>query len=108
MDKHIKLLAPKYFETKFIGVDAENCPFFVTKLAIKVLPCVLLFRDGVATDRIVGFHELGGVDDFSTSALETRLLKKGLIIAKKATDEDGEEKVARSVRSTVNDGSDSD
>ncbi|KAH9554256.1 hypothetical protein CY35_08G054900 [Sphagnum magellanicum] len=108
MDKHIKLLAPKYFETKFICVDAENCPFFVTKLAIKVLPCVLLFRDGVATDRIVGFHELGGVDDFPTSALETRLLKKGLIIAKKATDEDGEEKVARSVRSTVNDGSDSD
>jgi hypothetical protein len=23
MDKHIKLLAPKYFETKFICVDAE-------------------------------------------------------------------------------------
>ncbi len=36
------------------------------------------------------------------------LLFAGLIIAKKATDEDGEEKVARSVRSTVNDGSDSD
>jgi hypothetical protein len=81
MDKHIKLLAPKYFETKFICVDAENCPFFVTKLAIKVLPCVLLFRDGVATDRIVGFHELGGVDDFPTSALETRLLKKGTCLS---------------------------
>ncbi len=35
----------------------------------------------MATDRIVGFHELGGVDDFSTSALETRLLKKGTCLS---------------------------
>jgi hypothetical protein len=43
--------------------------------------CRLYCRDGVATDRIVGFHELGGVDDFSTSALETRLLKKGTCLS---------------------------
>jgi hypothetical protein len=57
MDKHIKLLAPKYFETKFICVDAENCPFFVTKLAIKVLPCVLLFRCTTETQEF-GFRKL--------------------------------------------------
>jgi hypothetical protein len=43
--------------------------------------CRLYCRDGVATDRIVGFHELGGVDDFPTSALETRLLKKGTCLS---------------------------
>lgn len=108
MDKHLKLLTPKYFDTKFICIDAENCPFFVTKLAIKVLPCVILFRDGVAVDRIIGFQELGGVDDFATKSLESRLLKAGLLIAKKVVDEDGEEKVARTVRSTVYADSDSD
>jgi len=108
MDKHIKLLTPKYFDTKFICVDAENCPFFVTKLGIKVLPCVILFRDGVAVDRIIGFQELGGVDDFTTKALENRLLKAGLVLPKKVVDEDGEEKVVRTVRSTTYGDSDSE
>lgn len=108
MDKHLKLLTPKYFDTKFICIDAENCPFFVTKLGIKVLPCVILFRDGVAVDRIVGFQELGGVDDFATKALESRLLKADLLVPKRAVDEDGEEKVVRTVRSTVYADSDSE
>jgi hypothetical protein len=44
MDKHLKTLAPRHVDTKFIKMDAENAPFFVTKLAIKTLPCVILFR----------------------------------------------------------------
>jgi thioredoxin-like negative regulator of GroEL len=86
----------------------QNCPFFVTKLGIKVLPCVILFRDGVAVDRIIGFQELGGVDDFTTKALENRLLKAGLVLPKKVVDEDGEEKVVRTVRSTTYGDSDSE
>ena len=31
-------------------------------------------------DRIIGFQELGGVDDFTTKALESRLLKAGIKI----------------------------
>lgn len=80
VDKHLKTLAPKYIDTKFIKVDAENAPFFVSKLAIKTLPCVIMFRDGVAFDRIVGFQDLGGIDDFSTSTFEKWLLRKGIIL----------------------------
>lgn len=39
---------------------------------------VYVHRDGVAVDRIIGFQELGGVDDFTTKALESRLLKAGI------------------------------
>jgi hypothetical protein len=35
------------------------------------------FRDGVAFDRLVGFQDLGGVDDFPTSRLENWLSRKG-------------------------------
>ena len=71
----------------------ENVPFLVTKLGIKVLPAVFMFIDGVSKDRldlsssqsivcltpcrIVGFEELGNQDDFSTSVLESRLLRTG-------------------------------
>ncbi|KAI5067017.1 hypothetical protein GOP47_0017545 [Adiantum capillus-veneris] len=109
VDKHLKILAPKYFDTKFIRVDAENAPFFVSKLAIKTLPCVILFRDGVAFDRLVGFHDLGGVDDFSTSTLENWLLRKAVLTRKKGSqDEEDRLEVPRRVRSTPYAESDSD
>ncbi|VFR02458.1 unnamed protein product [Cuscuta campestris] len=109
MDKHLKLLAPKHFDTKFLKLDAENAPFFVTKLGIKTLPCVILFRNGIALDRLVGFQELGGKDDFSTKTLESFLLKKGMIKETKQDDDDRDyDQEHRSVRSSVNPDSDSD
>ncbi|KAH9295250.1 hypothetical protein KI387_038838 [Taxus chinensis] len=107
VDKHLKLLAAKYFDTKFIKVDAENAPFFIAKLAIKTLPCVILFRDGVATERLVGFESLGGRDDFSTEVLEKWLLKKGIIVHAKGENED-EYQAPRNLRSNTNGDSDSD
>jgi hypothetical protein len=39
-----------------------------------------IYRDGVATERLVGFQDLGGRDDFSTKVLENWLLKKGALL----------------------------
>ncbi|XP_068643440.1 thioredoxin domain-containing protein PLP3B-like [Aristolochia californica] len=111
MDKHLKSLAPRHVETKFIRLDAENAPFIVSKLAIKTLPCVILFRDGIAKDRLVGFQDLGGKDDFTTKTLENLLIKKGIISESKDKDEDGAESYSdrgRSIRSSVAHDSDSD
>ncbi|KAL8147722.1 hypothetical protein AgCh_005154 [Apium graveolens] len=47
MDKHLKTLAARHLETKCIRLDAENAPFFVGKLGIKTLPCVILFRSDI-------------------------------------------------------------
>ncbi|XP_059641753.1 thioredoxin domain-containing protein PLP3B-like [Cornus florida] len=113
MDKHLKSLAPRHVDTKFIKLDAENAPFFVAKLGIKTLPCVILFRKGIAADRLVGFQDLGGKDDFSTKTLEVLLIKKG-IISEKKEDEDGNgdngypESIRRTVRSSVDPDPDSD
>nr|GEY89181.1 thioredoxin domain-containing protein PLP3B-like [Tanacetum cinerariifolium] len=111
MDKHLKTLATSHLNTKFIKVDAENSPFFVTKLGIKMLPCVILFRKGIAGDRLVGFEDLGGKDDFSTRKLEVYLIKKGIIEEKKQNeDEEAEydESRRRTVRYSANNDSDSE
>lgn len=109
VDKHLKSLAPKYTDTKFIKLDAENAPFFVAKLGIKTLPCVILFRNGIAVDRIIGFQDLGGKDDFTTKTLEVFLLKKGIIKEnKEEEDDDYQETKHRTVRSSVNVDSDSE
>ncbi|GBF90242.1 thioredoxin domain-containing protein-like [Raphidocelis subcapitata] len=73
VDKHLALLAKKYMETRFIKLSAPDSPFFTVKLGIKVLPCVVLFKHGRSVDRVVGFEQLGGKDDFPTAAFEARL-----------------------------------
>lgn len=110
MDKHLKALAPVYVGTKFVKLDAENAPFFVAKLAIKTLPCVILFKKGIAVDRLIGFQDLGSKDDFSTRALENILKMKDIIHEKKKDDDEDDESESknRRVRSSTFQDSDSD
>mgnify|MGYP002052538186 CR=1 FL=1 len=77
IDKHMRVLAPKYRGTKFIHIDAEKAPFFVGKLGIQMLPTVLVFKDGVKTDFFSGFDELGAKDTFRTEVLESWLARAG-------------------------------
>ena len=43
---------------------------------------MILFEDGIAIDRIIGFEELGGEDDFPTMNLIRRLVKVGMLLPK--------------------------
>jgi len=47
-----------------------------------MLPTIVCFCDGIAIDRIVGFEELGGVDEFPTMILTRRLIDSGVLMAK--------------------------
>ena len=38
---------------------------------------IIVFNDGIAVDRIIGFDDFGGKDDFQTVALVKRLVKAG-------------------------------
>lgn len=73
VDKHLKLLAPGHVETRFVKLNAEKSPFLTDRLKIKVLPTILILKDAIVVDRIIGFSDLGGVDDFKTEMLEWRL-----------------------------------
>eukprot|EP00210_Caulerpa_lentillifera_P001892 g1820.t1 len=79
LDKHLSSLARKYIKTRFIKLSAMDAPFFTAKLKVQVLPCLMWFVNGVAVGRLVGFDELSGKDDFSTSCLENRLLNEEVI-----------------------------
>ncbi|KAE8214469.1 hypothetical protein CF327_g2107 [Tilletia walkeri] len=79
MDKHLADIAPHHFRTLFVRAHVHNTPFLVNKLKIKVLPCVVLFVDGIAKDRIIGFEDLGNTDNFTSAMLEWRLSHAGVI-----------------------------
>lgn len=44
-----------------------------------MLPTLCLFIDGILKDRIVGFAEFGGKDDFDTLLLARRLVKSKMM-----------------------------
>ncbi|XP_068719100.1 thioredoxin domain-containing protein 9-like [Montipora capricornis] len=79
VDKHLAVLAPKHVETKFLKVNAERCHFLIEKLNVRVLPTILLVKDGKFVDRIIGFDDLGGHDEFSTEMMEWRIARSGVI-----------------------------
>ena len=83
LDKHLQSLSQKYFQTRFMKANAPDLPFFTEKLNVKVLPCLILFKNGVAFDRIVGFEDFGNKDDYKTMALEKRLLEAALLKRKR-------------------------
>jgi len=102
VDKHLAVVARKFFRTRFIKVHAPDAPFFVAKLSVKVLPCLVFFCDGKAYDRIVGFDEFGTRDDFDTTLLEQRMLTAGVVMPpEKSEDSEDEQDELQASRNRV-------
>lgn len=81
VDKHMREIARGHQEAKFIHLNVEKAPFFIKKLQIQVIPTIIIFIDGIAIDRVVGFEDLGNKDDFPTLALARRLIRSGALKA---------------------------
>ncbi|KAG7381101.1 hypothetical protein PHYPSEUDO_006477 [Phytophthora pseudosyringae] len=109
MDMHLAKLARRHIECKFLKLNAEKAPFFVEKLAIRVLPTVVCFKDGVAfPERVVGFdglteddeeaelanfgtranHHATSSDTFPTAALARKMVEIGAIREKDEGDDE--------------------
>jgi len=54
-------------------INAEKSPFLTDRLKIWMLPTLALVRQEKTVDYVVGFEDVGGTDDFPTSALAARL-----------------------------------
>ena len=46
------------------------------------MPTILCTKNGFTEDRIEGFDELGGTEEFTTKQLEQRLAISGIIVFK--------------------------
>lgn len=79
VDKHLEAIARKHIETRFVKIDAERSMWLAQRLKIKVLPTLACIKDSKTKDFIVGFDDLGGVDEFPTEMLEWRLSMSEMI-----------------------------
>jgi len=76
MDMHLSKISRKFMGTRIVKLNAEKAPFFVERLMIKTLPCAVVFVDGVAKGRQVGFDGLSG-EEFRTVDLAWRIKEWG-------------------------------
>ncbi|XP_022658251.1 thioredoxin domain-containing protein 9 homolog isoform X4 [Varroa jacobsoni] len=79
VDKHLRLLAGKHPEARFLRIAVDKAPFLCTRMKIRVLPTIVLFKDFKSCDYIIGFDDLGGRDEFSTEMMEWRIAQKAVI-----------------------------
>eukprot|EP00483_Globobulimina_turgida_P009400 UN09419 len=79
VDQHLRKIAPKHCECRFVTLDARKSPFLVNKWKIRTLPTICCIVTGYLVDKIIGFDEFGGKEDFPTIALVRRLAKSGAI-----------------------------
>jgi hypothetical protein len=91
MDRHLEVVASAQGrfddrdeeKARFGRVDVKDTGFVVEKLGVRVLPCVVGFKEGVAVGRVVGFEGLvwGGREDGKevTRSLEAKLVEWGLL-----------------------------
>ncbi|XP_014676563.1 PREDICTED: thioredoxin domain-containing protein 9-like [Priapulus caudatus] len=79
VDKHLDALARSHPETRFCKINADKSMFLVKRLKVKVIPTIVLIRDGQCVDFVIGFGDLGGTDEFTTEMMEWRIAHAGVI-----------------------------
>ncbi|XP_053622859.1 thioredoxin domain-containing protein 9 [Plodia interpunctella] len=79
VDMHLKVLAKKHLETRFVKLDVERAPFLTTRLKVRIIPTIGLMKQNKTKDFIIGFTDLGNKDDFSTEMLEWRIARSEVI-----------------------------
>lgn len=81
MNDTLGLLAEKHVSLRILAIQAEKAPFLVSKLKVKVLPFVVIYRNGKELSRVVGFDGISAsaADKVSLDLLERKLLDCGAI-----------------------------
>ena len=77
MHKHLSSIAKQRPRARFVCIDACSAPFMVLQMTVKVLPCLVVIKDGHAVQRLVGFDGLKSTDgeDFNPKNLDDWLVK---------------------------------
>lgn len=80
MNEKLAIVAEKHVLVTVLAVQAEKTPFLVSKLKIKVLPFVVVYKKGQEITRILGFEGIGpDPGAITVEALEQRLYQCGAI-----------------------------
>lgn len=73
LNEHVAKVAESHLETLFTTIDAEKAPFLCTKLKIRMLPSLVLLKDGEIEKVLAGLDQINPTGKFTTVGIEKRL-----------------------------------
>lgn len=76
---HISRIAQSHLETLFVTLDAEKSPFLCTRLNIRILPSIVMVKNGEIDKMLPGLDQLCSTGDLRTSDIEKRLYDFGML-----------------------------
>ncbi|KAF8285513.1 ATP binding protein-like protein [Trypanosoma cruzi cruzi] len=79
LERHLRAIASKHFETRFCYVDVERLPALAERFNVMMLPTLMLIENKKTFHSIIGFDEFGGTDDFSTHTVVKVLSHYGMV-----------------------------
>lgn len=79
MHEKLQAVARKHIHTRVFEIQAVDAVFLTQKLNVRVLPCVIGYRNGDQVLRLDGFDKLGNTENFELGTLERVLVSSKLI-----------------------------
>ncbi|ORC87384.1 putative ATP binding protein-like protein [Trypanosoma theileri] len=79
IERHLREIAARHFETRFCYVDVERIPSLAERFNVIMLPTLMLIEGKKTFHSIIGFDEFGGTDDFSTETVIQVLSAYGML-----------------------------
>jgi len=67
---HLKLLAQKHLEARFLWIEADNAPFLTDRFNIYMLPTITCIEDNKVKCQHNGLNDLDGSGKYTTGMLE--------------------------------------
>jgi thioredoxin-like negative regulator of GroEL len=82
LNQHLRRLAELHMETRFLVVEADRAPFLVERLHIRVMPTIVLCREGKTEKSLPGLDWVDPTGSFETWVLERRLFDEDYLESK--------------------------
>lgn len=79
LERHLQIIAPQHFETRFCYVDVERIPSLAERFNVLMLPTLMLVENKNTFHSIIGFDEFGGTDDFASETVIKVLASYGML-----------------------------
>lgn len=73
LKEHVARVAESHIETLFATIDAEKAPFLCPRLKIRMLPSLVLLKNGEIGKVLHGLDQVNPTGKFSTAEIEKRL-----------------------------------
>lgn len=104
----LKKIAPLHLETRFLEMEGEKAPYLCEKLAIKVMPTIVLCKDNKIDRQCAGLDPFNPTGVIDAELVELRLAEWGFVVETYLDDPKAKKKLGITSNVAIDSDSDSD